>query len=186
MASYILIGVGVLVVIILAWLIGTYNKLIKGRNRAEEGWSDIEVQLKRRYNLIPNLVETVKAYAKHEASVFEKVTLARTSAMQAKGMEEKSKAENMLTSTLKSLFAVSENYPDLKASQNFLQLQDELSDTENKIQAARRFYNGQVRDFNTKLQVFPTNLIAGMLNFKAKEFFGVKDEAEREVPKVQF
>ena len=186
MTTYILIGVLVVVVIILAWLIGTYNKLIKSRNRAEEGWSDIDVQLKRRYNLIPNLVETVKAYAKHEASVFEKVTLARSQAMNAQGMKEKAQAENMLTSTLKSLFAVSENYPDLKASQNFLQLQDELSDTENKIQAARRFYNGQVRDFNTKLQVFPTNMIAGMFKFVAKEFFGVKDEAERDVPKIKF
>ena len=186
MGTYVLIAIIVVIVVIIAWFIGTYNKLIRGKNRVEEGWSDIEVQLKRRYDLIPNLVETVKAYAKHEATVFEKVTEARGLAMQARGMAEKAKAENMLSETLKSLFAVTENYPDLKASQNFLQLQDELSDTENKIQASRRFYNGQVRDFNIMLQMFPTNMIAGWFKFSAKEFFGVSSEAEREAPKVQF
>lgn len=186
MGTYILIGVVVVIIVLIAWFIGTFNKLIRSRNRADEAWSDIEVQLKRRYNLIPNLVETVKAYAKHESSVFEKVTEARAGAMNAKGMQEKAQAENMLTSTLKSLFAVSENYPELKASENFLHLQDELADTENKVQASRRFFNGQVRDFNTMLQVFPTNMIAGMLKFTAKEFFEVKDETEREVPKVKF
>ena len=178
--------IGVAIVIIAAWLIGVYNGLIKKRNQTDEAWSDIDVQLKRRYNLIPNLVETVKGYAKHESSVFQKVTEARASAMNAKGAKAKAEAENMLSNTLKSLFAVSENYPELKASNNFLKLQDELSDTENKIQASRRFYNGNVRDFNTKLQVFPTNMIAGMLGFKAREFFEVKDENARKNPEVKF
>jgi len=174
------------IVLVVFWLIGVFNSLIRKRNRVEEAWSDIDVQLKRRYNLIPNLVETVKAYAKHESGTFEKVTQARNMAMQAKNMKEKAEAENMLTSTLKTLFAVAENYPDLKATQNFLQLQDELSDTENKIQASRRFYNGNVRDFNTKLQVFPTNIIGKMLGFKIKSFFELKDEAERKNPEVKF
>ena len=176
----------IIVAAIIFWLIGVYNSLIKSRNRVDEAWSDIDVQLKRRYDLIPNLVETVKAYASHEKEVFQKVTEARASAMQAKSLDDKGKAENMLSQTLKSLFAVAENYPDLKASTNFLQLQDELSDTENKIQASRRFYNGNVRDFNIKIQVFPNNLIAGMLGFKAYEFFQVENEQEKEAPKVQF
>lgn len=176
----------VVVAIIILWLIGTFNALIKKRNRTDEAWSDIDVQLKRRHDLIPNLVETVKAYAKHEAGTFEKVTQARNQAIQAKDIKAKAEAENMLASTLKSLFAVAENYPDLKATQNFLQLQDELSDTENKVQAARRFYNGNVRDFNTKLQVFPTNLIGKILGFKAREFFGLEEKAEREAPQVKF
>jgi len=175
----------IIVLLIIFWLIAVYNGLIKSKNRVQEAWSDIDVQLKRRYDLIPNLIETVKAYAAHEKEVFQKVTEARSQAMQAKTLAEKGKAENMLSSTLKSLFAVAENYPDLKASQNFMQLQDELSDTENKIQAARRFYNGNVRDFNIKIQVFPTNLIAGLLGFKAFEFFQIEEE-QREAPKVQF
>jgi LemA protein len=174
-----------IVAVIIAWLIAVYNGLIKLRNRTDEAWSDIDVQLKRRYDLIPNLVNTVKGYAKHETSTFEKVTEARTKAMQATGAHDKAQAENMLTQTLKSIFALSEAYPELKANQNFLKLQDELSDTENKIQAARRFYNGNVRDFNTKIQVFPTNLVASMLNFKKYEFFEA-DEGERENVKVQF
>ncbi len=182
----ILIAVLVVVVLIILWLIAVYNGLIRLRNRVAEAWSDIDVQLKRRYDLIPNLVEIVKGYMKHEEGVLTKVTEARTKAMQAKSLEEKGKAENMLSETLKSLFAVSENYPNLKASENFLQLQDEISDTENKIQAARRFYNGQVRDFNTKLQVFPTNMIANMLGFKAREFFEVAKDEERENVKVKF
>ena len=173
------------VAVIIFWLIGVYNGLIRLRNRTDEAWSDIDVQLKRRYDLIPNLVETVKGYAKHEKELFENVTKARTTAMGAKGVAEKGKAENMLAGTLKTLFAVAENYPDLKANQNFLKLQDELSDTENKIQAARRFYNGNVRDFNTKIQVFPNNLIAGMLGFKKYEFFEI-GEGEKEPVKVQF
>lgn len=170
---------------ILLWLIAVYNDLIRSRNRVDEAWSDIDVQLKRRYDLIPNLVETVKAYAGHENAVFTKVTEARSQAMQAKDIDEKGKAENILSGTLKSLFAVAEAYPDLKASTNFLQLQDELSDTENKIQASRRFYNGNVRDFNTKIQIFPTNMIAGMLGFKDYKFFQIEEE-EKAVPKVAF
>ena len=167
------------------WLIAIYNSLIRLRNRTNEAWSDIDVQLKRRHNLIPNLVATVKGYAKHEKELFENVTKARSAAMGAQGAEAKSKAENMLSQTLKSLFAVSENYPQLKASENFAKLQDELSDTENKIQAARRFYNGQVRDFNTKIQVFPNNLVADMLKFKSFEFFEI-EEGEKENVKVEF
>ena len=177
--------IAVLIVLIAAWLIAVYNSLIKGRNRVDEAWSDIDVQLKRRYDLIPNLVETVKAYAKHESETFQKVTEARMAAMKAQGMEEKGKAENILSGTLKSLFAVAENYPDLKASTNFLQLQDELSDTENKIQASRRFYNGNARDFNIKIQVFPTNMVAGMLGFKKYEFFQA-EEGEKEAVQVKF
>lgn len=171
---YVLIGAAVLVGL---WLIGTYNGLISLKNRVDEAWSDISVQLKRRYDLIPNLVETVKGYAKHEKSAFENVTKARSAAMGAKDPEAKGEAENMLSGALKSLFAVAEAYPDLKANENFKALQDELSDTENKIQASRRFYNGNVRDFNTKVQVFPTNIFAGMLGFTSREFFEL-DEAE--------
>lgn len=182
----ILIILLVVVALIVGWFIGVYNSLIRLKNRVKEAWSDIDVQLKRRYDLIPNLVETVKGYAKHEEGVFTKVTEARSQAMQAEGPEAKAKAENMLSDTLKSLFAVAENYPDLKASTNFAKLQDEISDTENKIQAARRFYNGQVRDFNTKIEMFPTNMIAGMLNFKAWEYFEIENEEERENVKVKF
>jgi LemA protein len=175
----------ILIALIIGWLILVYNDLIRSRNRVDEAWSDIDVQLKRRYDLIPNLVETVKAYATHEREVFQNVTEARNQAMQAKGIEAKGQAENILSGTLKSLFAVAEAYPDLKASTNFLQLQSELSDTENKIQASRRFYNGNVRDFNTKIQVFPNTLIAGMLGFKKYEFFQIGEE-EKAAPKVQF
>ena len=163
-----------------------YNSLIVKRNRVDEAWSDINVQLKRRYDLIPNLVDTVKGYAKHEKELFEKVTQARSAAMGAGTMAEKAQAENMLSQTLKSLFAVSENYPDLKASQNFLQLQDELSDTENKIQAARRFYNGNVLEFNNTIQQFPTNVFAGAFNFQKRDFFQLENEAEKQVPKASF
>ncbi len=167
------------------WLILTYNGLIRLKNRVEEAWSDIEVQLKRRYDLIPNIVNTVKGYAKHEEGVFTKVTEARTAAMGATTMEGHAKAENMLTGALKSLFAVAENYPELKAGQNFLHLQQELTDAEDKIQAARRFYNANVRDFNTKLEMFPTNLIGGMFGFKSWDFFDAPDE-EKVRPDVQF
>ncbi|PIP28105.1 MAG: hypothetical protein COX29_02970 [Candidatus Moranbacteria bacterium CG23_combo_of_CG06-09_8_20_14_all_35_22] len=179
-----LILLGVVVVIAIA-IIAMYNGLITLKNRVDEAWSDISVQLKRRYDLIPNLISTVKGYAAHEKEVFEKVTEARTRAMNAGTTVEKAQAENMLSGTLKSLFAVSENYPELKANQNFLELQRELTDTEDKIMASRRFYNGNVRDFNTKLQVFPTNLIAGMLKFSAREFFEM-DEKEKENVKVEF
>lgn len=182
----ILIVILVVIALIIFWLVGVYNSLIRLKNRVKEAWSDIDVQLKRRYDLIPNLMETVKGYMKHEEGVLTKVTEARASAMNAQGVGDKSKAENMLSESLKSLFAVAENYPDLKASQNFLQLQDEISDTENKIQASRRFYNGQVRDFNTKIEVFPNNLIAGMLKFKAWDFFEITDEKEKANVQVKF
>ncbi len=177
--------IAALIVIVILWLVVTYNGLITLRNRVKEAWSDIDVQLKRRYDLIPNLIETVKGYATHESATLEKVIAARTAAMNA-GAHDKAAAENMLTGALKSLFAVSEAYPDLKASQNFLQLQDELKDAEDKIQASRRFYNGNVRDFNTKLQVFPTNMIGSTLSFTAFEFFEITNGAEREVPQVKF
>lgn len=170
-------GVILLLVIIFGAM---YNGLIKLNIRADEAWSDITVQMKRRLDLIPNLIETVKGYASHEKSVFEEVTKARTSIMDAKGPADTAKGENMLEGALKSIFAVAEAYPDLKANTNFQDLQAELVDTENKIQASRRFYNGVVRDFNTKRRVFPTNIFASMLGFNAdREFFDV-DESERE------
>ncbi len=172
--------------VVVLWVIFIFNALVRLKNRVSEAWSDIDVQLKRRYDLIPNLMETVKGYMQHEEGVLTKVTEARNMAMNASGTEAKGKAENMLSETLKSLFAVAESYPDLKASQNFLQLQDEISDTENKIQASRRFYNGNVRDFNTKIQVFPNNMIANTLGFKALEFFEVENEKERENVQVKF
>ena len=182
-------GIGTIIIIVAAavvlWIIAIYNGLIKLKNRTDEAWSDIDVQLKRRYDLIPNLIETVKGYAAHEKEVFEKVTEARTSAMSATAPADKTQAENMLSGALKSLFAVAEAYPDLKANQNFLELQRELTDTENKIMAARRFYNGNVRDFNTKLQIFPTNIIAGILKFTKREFFEA-EEGEKTLPKVKF
>jgi len=185
MSIYLWVIIG-LIVLIVFWLIAVYNGLIKLRNRTDEAWSDIDVQLKRRYDLIPNLVETVKGYASHERELFEKVTQARTAAMGAQTMEEHGKAENMLAGALKSLFAVAENYPDLKANENFLELQRELSDTENKIQAARRFYNGNVRDLNIKIETFPNNLMAEMFGFKKREFFEIEEEAAREPVKVSF
>jgi LemA protein len=153
----------------------------------DEAWADIEVQLKRRYDLIPNLVNTVKGYAKQESTVLENVTNARTMAMGASNMQEKAKDENMLSGALKSLFAVAENYPDLKSNQNFMQMQRDLTDTEDKIQAARRFYNGQVRDFNTKVQTFPTNALANMFGFTQRNFFDIDDSgAESQPVKVEF
>ncbi|MDP3770546.1 MAG: LemA family protein [Candidatus Sungbacteria bacterium] len=181
--TYIILGIIGFAVIV---FIGIYNALIRRRNHVEEAWSDIEVQMKRRYDLIPNVVETVKGYATHESSVLENVTKARTTAMGATNAQEKLQAENMLSSTLKTLFAVAENYPDLKANANFLDLQRELADTENKIQSARRFYNSVVRDFNTMIQSFPSNIIAGMFGFSEKEFFDLEDEAAREPVKVSF
>ncbi len=177
--------IAILLVVIILWLILTYNGLIKLRNRVEEAWSDIEVQLKRRYDLIPNLVNTVKGYAKHEEGVFTKVTEARTAAMGAQTMTEHAQKENMLSETLKSLFAVAENYPQLQASENFLHLQHELTDAEDKISASRRFYNGNVRNFNTKLQVFPTNMIGGSFGFEARKFFDAPDE-QLVKPEVKF
>ncbi|OGY46402.1 MAG: hypothetical protein A2840_00880 [Candidatus Buchananbacteria bacterium RIFCSPHIGHO2_01_FULL_47_11b] len=180
-----LIIILVVVAAVVLWLISVFNSLIKLKNQTQEGFSDIDVQLKRRHDLIPNLIETVKGYATHERELFEKVTQARTAAINAQGVNEKIKTENMLSETLKSIFAVAENYPDLKASQNFLKLQDELSDTENKIQAARRFYNGQVRDFNTKIQIFPNNLVASLLGFGKFDFFEA-GSGERENVSVKF
>ena len=167
------------VVVVLLLIFGAmYNGLVKLNVRAQEAWSDITVQLKRRYDLIPNLVNTVKGYASHEKTVFEDVTKARTAALGAQGVEQTAQAENQFQSTLKSLFAVAENYPQLKANENFKALQDELVDTEDKIQASRRFYNGIVRDFNTKRKVFPTNVFANMLGFKQDKAFFELDEAE--------
>jgi len=175
-----------IVLLLVLWVVFTYNSLVSLRNRTKEAWSDIDVQLKRRYNLIPNLIETVKGYAAHERELLEKVTSARAAAMNAQTMEEHSKTENMLSETLKSLFAVSENYPDLKASGNFLELQRELRDTEDKIQASRRFYNGNVRDNNTKIEVFPSNIVAGLFGFSKFDFFEIEEAGQRAVPEVKF
>lgn len=181
--TIILIAVG----LVILWLIFTFNRLVTMRNRAQEAWADIDVQLKRRYDLIPNLLETVKGYASHERELFEKVTQARTAAMATGGsIQEKGKAENMLSNTLKSLFAVAENYPQLRAAENFLELQRELADTEDKIQAARRFYNGNVRDLNTQIETFPANTVAGILGFKKMEFFEIEESAQKEPVKVNF
>lgn len=181
MIALIIIAVLVVLAIVL------YNSLIRSRNRVDEAWSDIEVQLKRRYDLIPNLIETVKGYARQESSVLEGVTQARAAAMGATDFAEKAKDENMLTGALGKLFAVAEAYPDLKSNQNFLAMQGDLRDTEDKIQASRRFYNGTVRDFNTKLQVFPTNLFASMMGFTVRQFFDIDDNGpESQNVKVQF
>jgi len=176
----------VIVGAVVFWFIAVYNRFVALRNRAKEAWSDIDVQSKRRYDLIPNLVETVKSYASHEKELLEKVTQARTQAMGAQTIKEKGEAENFLSSTLKSLFAVSENYPDLKASVNFLELQRELRDTEDKIQASRRFYNTNVRDLNIKIESFPDRLIAQTFNFKPMEFFEIGESAAREPVAVKF
>jgi len=177
----------VIVAAVAVWLVGVYNSLIRSRNRVDEAWSDIEVQLKRRYDLIPNLVNTVKGYAKHEEGVFTKVTEARSRAMGATDPKARLEAENALSGTLKSLFALAESYPQLQANQNFLQLQRDLTDTEDKIQASRRFYNGNVREYNTALQVFPTNLIANMFGFTVKTFFDIDEKGPEGQPvNVQF
>lgn len=184
LAVWIILGI-VVVVAIFLW--ATYNGLVTLKVRVDEAWSDITVQLKRRADLIPNLVNSVKGYAAHESGVFQAVTEARSAIMNAKGVQETAAAENMLEGALKSLFAVAEAYPDLKANQNFLQLQQELVDTEDKIQASRRFYNGGVRDLNTKIQVFPNNVFAGMLGFTKRDFYEVEDQATIEKPvDVQF
>lgn len=177
--------IGIIVLLVLIVVI-VYNSLVQLKVRSEEAWSDIDVQLKRRYDLIPNLVDTVKGYAKHEKDLFERVTEARAAAMSAKDVASHAGAENMLTEALKSVFAVAENYPDLKASANFAKLQDELTDTENKIESARRFYNANVRDLNTKIQVFPSNMIANMFGFKQRDLFEIESATERETPKVSF
>jgi len=182
---YIVLGI---IIVLALWAIWAYNRFVVLTNRSEEAWSDIDVQLKRRYDLIPNLIETVKGYAAHEAGTLQKVTEARTKAMGAQTVAEHAQAENMLTGALKSLFAVSEAYPDLKANSNFVELQRELSDTENKIQAARRFYNSVVIDLQNALESFPTNFIGNMFGFKTREFFALSDgeEAARQPVKVSF
>jgi LemA protein len=169
------------ILILLATVVFIYNGLVRAKVRTDEAWSDITVQLKRRYDLIPNLVSTVQGYAKHEREVFQNVTEARTKAMGAKTVGEAAQADNQFQAALKSLFAVAENYPDLKANQSFQQLQAELVDTEDKIQAARRFYNGAARDLNIKIQTFPTNIFAGMMGFKLREFFDVDANQQAEV-----
>ncbi|MDX1536015.1 MAG: LemA family protein [Candidatus Spechtbacterales bacterium] len=174
-----------LVLAVLAFVF-MYNKLVRMRNRVQEAWADIDVQLKRRHDLIPNLVDTVKGYMTHEREVLENVTKARAAVMSADNREDLEKGENMLSDALKSLFAVSENYPDLKASQNFMELQRELSDTENKIQAARRFYNSNVREYNTATEQVPTNIVAGMFGFQREDLFKIEVEEERDVPDVEF
>jgi len=175
-----------IVAVVVLWVIFAYNSFVRFINRAKEAWADIDVQLKRRYDLIPNLVNTVKGYAAHESSVFENVTKARSAAMGAGSLVEKGRAENMLTGALKSIFALAEAYPDLKANQNFLELQKELSDTENKIQAARRFYNTNVRDLNTKIESFPSNIIASAFRFSKMEFFELEEAGAREPVRVNF
>lgn len=177
----------ILIIIVLAgYVLMAYNGLIRRRNRVQEAWSDIEVQLKRRLDLIPNLVEAVKGYAVHEKQAFESVTEARAKAMGATTPQQQAEANNMLASTLKSLFAVAEAYPELKANTNFIELQRELSDTENKIQAARRFYNTTVAEYNTALESAPTNILANMFGFKKSEFFDAPDEEIQKVPSVTF
>lgn len=177
----------IILAVLVIWFVAGYNRFVTLRNRADEAWADIEVQMKRRYDLIPNLVSTVKGYAAHESSTFEKVTEARVRAMGAQSLQEHAETENMLSGTLKSLFAVAEAYPDLKANTNFLELQRELSDTENKIQAARRFYNGNVRDFNISVETFPSNIIARMFHFMKREFFDLPDnDAAQQPVEVKF
>lgn len=176
----------IIVVILIIVVAAVFNRLVSLKNRTDEAWSDIDVQLKRRHDLIPNLVETVKGYAKHEKELFEKVTQARTAAISSKSLVDKAKAENQITDALKSVFAVAENYPDLKANENFLELQREVTDTEDKIQAARRFYNGNVRDLNIAIESFPSNIVANMYHYQKKELFELDDVEERKNVEVKF
>jgi LemA protein len=176
----------VIVALLILMFVGSYNGLVKLRNTSEQAWSDVDVQLKRRYDLVPNLVETVKGYASHEKDTFEKVVQARNMAMQATSPEDKAKAENILQSTLKSLFALAEAYPDLKANQNFIQLQTELANIEEQIQLSRRYYNAVVRDLNTKVESVPSNIVANMFNFQKKEYFELDSAEERKAPQVSF
>ena len=176
----------IVLVVVCLWLVGAFNGLVKARNRVKESWSDIDVQLKRRYDLIPNLIETVKGYAAHEKDVLEKVIQARSAAMGAGSLAEKGQAENILSGALKNLFALTEAYPQLRAVEGFSKLQDELSDTENKIQAARRFYNSNVLVLNTQVEQFPTNILANMFRFSKEQFFQLENAAEKEPVKVSF
>ncbi len=175
-----------LIALLAIFLIGNYNALVRLRNQVKDAWAQIDVQLKRRYDLIPNLMETVKGYMQHERETLEAVTQARAAAAGAQTLPERANAESGLTAALGRLFAVSEAYPDLKANQNFLALQEELTSTENRIGFARQFYNDMVMNFNNKIQMFPSNIVAGMFNFRAAEFFELEDAAEREAPKVDF
>jgi LemA protein len=184
--TVVIIVIVAIIVIAIAYTIAAFNGLVKLQNRADEGFSDIDVQLKRRHDLIPNLVETVKGYAAHERQTLENVTAARNQAVAATGPEAQAQAENQLSGALRQLFAVAENYPDLKASQNFLELQNEITDTEDKIQAARRFYNMTVRDLNIKVQSFPSSLIANSRGIQKREFFELDEPADRAVPQVSF
>jgi LemA protein len=183
-------GILVLLLIIIAVVvlivIGMYNRLVTFRNRCDNAWSQVDVQLRRRYDLIPNLVETVKGYAKHESGVFERVTQARAAAVNAQTVKDQGQAENVLTGALKSLFAVAENYPDLKANQNFLMLQEELAGTEGKVAYARQFYNDNVMKFNMSQQVFPSSVIANMFNFKQRDYFQIEEQVARGPVKVSF
>ncbi len=181
-----LISILVIIILIAIWGIAVYNRLIKLRNMKDEGWSGIDVQLKRRTNLIPNLIETVKGYIDHERSVLENVTELRSRAMNATGVAEKAAAESMLTRTLGKLFAVAESYPDLKSNENFIDLQGQLAEIENEIQMARRYYNGTARNLNVSIETFPNSIIAGMFDFETAEFYEITDESERAVPKVDF
>jgi len=176
----------VIIAVLIFVFVGIYNGLVKLRNTSEQAWSDVDVQLKRRYDLVPNLVETVKGYASHEKETFEKVVQARNQAMQATSPEDKSQAENFLQSTLKSLFALAEAYPELKANQNFIELQAELSKIEEQIQLSRRYYNAVVRDLNTKIESVPSNIVANMFNFRKREYFELDSTEEREAPQVSF
>jgi LemA protein len=176
----------IVVVVVALWIMGAYNRLVRLRNQLDNAWAQIDVQLKRRHDLIPNLVETVKGYAKHERGTLEAVIQARNLAVNAKTVTERAQAENVLTGALKSLFAVAEAYPDLKANQNFMALQEELTGTENKVAFSRQFYNDTAMTYNTQIEVFPTNVIANMFGFGRRDFFEVKAEPEREAPKVQF
>ncbi len=182
----ILIVILVLLFLAFAIVIGMYNGLVRQRNQVRNAWSQIDVQLKRRHDLIPNLVETAKGYVKHERETLEAVTKARTEAVQAQGVGEQAKAEGKLQGALSRLMLVVENYPDLKANQNFLQIQEELTSTENKVGFARQFYNDQVLKYNTRCESVPTNIVANMFGFKKSEFFEIEEPAERDVPNVQF
>jgi len=186
LAGTVLIVIVVALVLLVLFVIGMYNALVRLRNQVDNGWSQIDVQLKRRHDLIPNLVETAKGYIKHEREVLENVTKARQQAIDVSGVKEQAQAENVLTSTLRSLFAVVENYPNLKANENMLALQEELSSTENKISFARQHYNDVVLDYNTRIAQVPSNVFATLFNFKPREFFEVAEEAEKKAPKVSF
>ena len=185
--EWVLIIILVIVVVLIFFIVGLFNALVRLRNQVKNAWSQIDVQLKRRYDLIPNLIETVKGYMKHERETLEAVTKARQQAINVSdSVIEQAKAENMLSQTLRSLFAVAESYPDLKANQNFLALQEELTSTENKIGFARQFYNDSTMNYNNKIEMFPSNVIAGMFAFRPAEFFEIEEAAEREAPKVEF